>query len=215
MKRAVRALNLGDLAPAVITSDAPEIEWVDPKSLLVDGDYQRALSEASVTLIRRIVAGWDWARFKPPVVARTEEGLEVIDGQHTATAAATHPAISIIPVIVVQAAAVADRARAFVGHNRDRLNVTKTQMHFSAVAAGDDDALTLSQVCQRAGVTILRNPPGGGGVQARRQRRHHGDRCPDQPPRRDERAHRSGLPGQGALRAGQRRRDQGGRNAAA
>jgi hypothetical protein len=37
------------------------------------------------------VANWDWRRFKPPVVARTATGLEVIDGQHTAIAAASHP----------------------------------------------------------------------------------------------------------------------------
>ena len=212
MKRGVRALNLGDLAPAEITTAAPTIEWVDPKTLLVDGEYQRHLSEASISLIRRIVAGWDWARFKPPVVARTEEGLEVIDGQHTATAAATHPAIELIPVIVVEAAAVADRARAFVGHNRDRLNVTKMQMHFSAVAAGDEDAMTVTQVCDRAGVKILRGPPGGGGVQARRHGRYHGHRLADQPPRRHGRTDHPRMPGQGALRADIGRRDQGGRH---
>lgn len=160
MKRPIRALELGDTQPNEIISVPPEVRLVNPSLLLVDDVYQRSLSENSIRLIRRIVTGWDWARFKPPVCAEVEgEVLEVIDGQHTAMAAATHPAIDIIPVMVVRAETTADRARAFVGHNKDRLNITPMQMHFSALAAGDEDALTVQQVCEKAGVVILRNPP--------------------------------------------------------
>jgi hypothetical protein len=160
--RPIKPLNLGDLEPRALEQATPEFRLVDPALLLVDDGYQRTLSEKSVSLIRRIVAGWDWARFKPPVVAETDEGLEVIDGQHTAIAAATHPAIALVPVIVVQALSQADRAKAFVGHNRDRLGITPMQIHFAALAAGDEDALTIAQVCERAGVKVLRSPPGGG-----------------------------------------------------
>jgi hypothetical protein len=88
--------------------------------------------------------------------------MEVIDGQHTAIAAASHPAIETIPVMVVQALGAEARAGAFIGHNRDRINITPTQMHVAAVAAGDEDAMTVFQVCERAGVIVLRNPPGNG-----------------------------------------------------
>jgi len=140
---------------------------VDPAELLVDEAYQRTISERSLELIRKIVAQWDWRRFKPPVVARTPmpdggEGLVVLDGQHTAIAAATHPLVTRIPIMVVEAADRAAQAKAFVGHNRDRLGITPMQMHQAAMAAGDEDALTVDQVCQRAGVTILRNTPGNG-----------------------------------------------------
>lgn len=161
-KRPIKPIMLGDLVPGEVKSSVPEIKWMSPGELLVDEDYQRGLSDRSVTLIRRIIAGWDWARFKPPVVAETDDGIEVIDGQHTAIAAASHPDIAEIPVLVVRAESKADRAKAFVGHNKDRLGITATQMHHSAVAAGDDDALTVNQVCERAGLRILRNPPANG-----------------------------------------------------
>lgn len=160
--RAIKALQLPDVTPADAAGDAPTFEWVDPTALLVDGDYQRSLSDRSVNLIRKIVANWDWTRFKPPVVAKGPEGLEVIDGQHTAIAGATHPTLTSIPVMVVVAPERQARASAFVGHNRDRLAITSTQLHFSSVAAGDEDAMTVQQVCERAKVTILRLPPATG-----------------------------------------------------
>jgi len=69
------------------------------------------------------VAGWDWAKFKAPVAVMTDAGLELIDGQHTAIAAATHPEIATIPVMIVDVDKRAERAAAFIGHNRDRVAV--------------------------------------------------------------------------------------------
>lgn len=154
-------IRMPDIIPAEVNSPEPEFRWIDPTSLLIDGGYQRSLSERSVNLIRRIVSRWDWARFKPPVVAETPAGLEVIDGQHTAIAAASHPGISKIPVMVVFAPMQTTRALAFVGHNRDRLGITPAQLFYANLAAGDEDAQTTQQVCERAGVRILRGPPGG------------------------------------------------------
>lgn len=160
--RPIRPLPLASLTPGLADAPSPTFEWVSPTDLQVDESYQRAMSERSIALIRKIVTNWDWRRFKPPVVARIGDMLLVIDGQHTAIAAATHPEILQIPIMVVVAAERADQALAFVGHNRDRLGITPMQMHFAAVAAGDEDALTIEQVCERAGVTILRISPAGG-----------------------------------------------------
>lgn len=159
VKRPVKAIGMIGVEPKLADGALPEFRQVTPSELLVDEAYQRGISERSVTLIRKIVGDWDWRRFKPPVVAETPEGLEVIDGQHTAIAAASHPMITTIPVMVVAASEREGRAKAFVAHNRDRINITPTQLHNAAVAAGDEDAMTVSQVCDRAGVTILRNPP--------------------------------------------------------
>lgn len=168
MKRAISAMAVPGVEPSAAVTAAPVFEWVDPRSLLVDEAYQRNLSERSVALIRKIVGAWDWRRFKPPVVARTGDGcFEVIDGQHTAIAAAGHPNLVEIPVMVVEAADQAQRAAAFVGHNRDRIALTVTQMHAAALAAGDEDAVTLDQVCARAGVRVLKNPPGNGAFKPR------------------------------------------------
>ncbi|UMY16634.1 hypothetical protein MMB17_18395 [Methylobacterium organophilum] len=159
MRRRVVALDMPDAQPGHPPTAKPELTWIAPGELLIDEGYQRDLSQASLKLIRRIVEGWDWRRFKPPVVAWTEEGLEVIDGQHTAIAAETHPGIETIPVIVVDAVAQIDRAQAFIGHNRDRVAITAPQMHVAAAAAGDADALEVNRICLAAGVELLRLPP--------------------------------------------------------
>ncbi|MBP2494642.1 hypothetical protein ABID82_005233 [Methylobacterium sp. PvP062] len=154
--RPIAALNFPDIQPDAELGPAPQLRLVSPTDLLVDETYQRDLSPQSVQLIRRIVGSWRWRAFKPPIVVSTEEGLHVIDGQHTAIAAATHPEIQEIPVLIVEAADRQSRAESFVRHNRDRLQVTGTQMHHALVAAGDETALTIERVCQRAGARVVR-----------------------------------------------------------
>jgi hypothetical protein len=160
--RPIAALATAGLTPGLVESATPIFEWVAPTVLKVDESYQRHLSDRSLALIRKIVTQWDWRRFKPPVVARMGEDLVVVDGQHTAIAAASHPDVAQIPIMIILAEARADQAQAFVGHNRDRLNITPMQLHFAALASGEEDALTIDQVTERAGVRILRCTPAGG-----------------------------------------------------
>jgi hypothetical protein len=158
-RRPIAALEFENLRPNVPPTRAPEFRWVDPRTLLVDETYQRGLSRRSLKLIRSIAEDWDWARFKPPVVANTAGGLEVIDGQHTAIGAATHGGIREIPVMITAAPGVQDRARSFIGHNRDRLQMTYAQLHAAAIAAADPDALAVVRVCDAAGVRLLTCAP--------------------------------------------------------
>lgn len=157
--RTLEALQLPHITPNPIDTAPPTVRSIDPKLLSVDDSYQRGLSDRSVRLISKIVAEWDWKAFKPPVVVEIDGRIEVIDGQHTAIAAVTHGGITSIPVLVIEAEGKEMRAGAFVRHNRDRIQVTATQLHSALVAAGDEDAVTLAQVCERAGVRVLRNPP--------------------------------------------------------
>ena len=159
MKRPISALLMPDVAPMQPATAAPVFMTVRPEELLVDESYQRDLSDASIRLIRKIVAEWDWRKFKAPVVAMTEEGPVVIDGQHTATAAASHPAIDEIPVLVVEATDRQAQAEAFVGINTTRLGITAAQLHHANVTAGDPLAITIERVCREAGVKVLRLPP--------------------------------------------------------
>ena len=158
--RPIQAIDLDDVTPAdLLGQAAPDWDLVPPTDLLVDEAYQRGLSPKSIALIRRIVRTWSWAKFKPPVCTRVDGRLHVIDGQHTALAAATHGAIPLIPVVVVAAPAVADRARAFVSHATDRLQATPIQVHHAAVLAGDDAAVTIANVCTNAGIDLVPFPP--------------------------------------------------------
>lgn len=148
--------------PKAVLSVAPVLRTVDPKSLLVESDYQRDLSGKSLSLVRKIVSGWDWAKFKPPICSDTGDGLFVIDGQHTAMAAATHPGIKEIPVIVVVAPSIERRAGAFVSHNRDRLTMTAAQVFYGDLASKDKRAQKVMEACVKAGATIPRLPPAKG-----------------------------------------------------
>lgn len=157
--RSIAALSLPDITPAVIGGSMPRIIMADPRLMLVDEKYQRGLSERSLKLIRKIVGQWNWASFKPPVVTEVDGQLHVIDGQHTAIGAVTHGGIAEIPVLLVDALSAPERAASFAAHNRDRIAVTSTQLHAAMVEAGDEDAMTIAQVCERAGVEVLKHPP--------------------------------------------------------
>lgn len=151
--RPVTAVDLAETLTPIPTKP-PMLEWMAPSDLLIEAAYQRDLSPKSMDLIKRIAERWDWRRFKPPIVAWSERGFEIIDGQHTAIGAASR-GIDKIPVLVVEATDLTDRASAFVGHNQDRLAITPVQMHQAKLAAGDEDALTAQQVIDRSGAKLV------------------------------------------------------------
>lgn len=132
----------------------PEMMWIAPTDLLVDATYQRNLSERSMRLIRKTIENFRWNRFKLPVVVKVgSASFHVIDGQHSAIAAATL-GIEQIPIQIVEAGSIDERARAFVGHNSDRVPVSALDIYRALVASGDPDALDVENVCKRAGVRI-------------------------------------------------------------
>jgi hypothetical protein len=139
----------------------PEPRMVFPEQLRMEAAYQRDLSSRSVSLIRKIVNGWDWAKFKPPICAEGPTGLYVIDGQHTAIAAATR-GIRQIPVLVVSAKEVESRAAAFVSHNRDRLAMSPFQILHAEAAAGDATARAVLELGEKTGAVIPRSAPAVG-----------------------------------------------------
>lgn len=161
MLRKIEPMTMPGVVPGGADMPEPTTRRARPGDLFVDEAYQRNLSDRSVALIRKMVARWDWRVYQLPLVVMVDGAMHVIDGQHTAIAAASHPSIDTIPVLVVDAADANARAAAFLGRNRDRIIVTPNQLHYAAVVAGnDEDATTVDQVCRRAGVRILKFPPG-------------------------------------------------------
>jgi hypothetical protein len=131
----------------------PSLEWVRPTDLHVDETYQRNLGRSSLRLIQKMLKEFAWSRMKPPIVVRAEGKLHVIDGQHTSIVAATL-GISEIPVFIVAAEALDERARAFVGHNTDRITVTPLDIYRALVASGDPEAMDVEAVLKRAKVRL-------------------------------------------------------------
>ncbi len=151
--RQIKPMEFSGVSLAVVNGPAPKLSMVAPTELLVDESYQRELSGQSVRLIRKIVQNFSWLEYKPPIVVKERDGYHVIDGQHTAISCATL-GLSNIPVVVVAAATVAQRAQAFVGHNLNRIRVGRLAIHKAAVAAGTEEAIDVENVCRRAGVRI-------------------------------------------------------------
>lgn len=154
--RPIKPMSFPDLTPAAASDfgQKPIAKWIAPTSLMVDGTYQRDLSERSIRLIRRTIETFRWNRYKPPIAVQTGPAtLHVIDGQHTAIIAATLKIPEIL-ILIVSADSVDERARAFVGHNLDRIKVTPFDIYRALLASGDPDAVDVDNVCKRAGVRI-------------------------------------------------------------
>ncbi len=154
--------SLRHIQPLTLPADAPRSDdvgakpkmlWVSPTSLLVDDAYQRDLNRRSISLITRMVARFKWRRTKPLVVVRVGKGLHVVDGQHTAIAAATL-GIQRILVFLVEAAGENERADSFVSHNQDRLTMASLDVYRAKLGAQDPDALRIQRVCGEAGVKL-------------------------------------------------------------
>jgi hypothetical protein len=152
--RAIKPMSFPDLKPASFDGERPTMKWVAPTNLLVDATYQRDLSERSIRLIRRTIENFKWNRLKPPIVVQAgPDSLHIVDGQHSAIVAATL-GIPKILVYIVKAETVDERARAFVGHNSDRIAVSPFDIYRALLASGDPDAVDVDNVCRRAGVRI-------------------------------------------------------------
>lgn len=154
----LRALEQLDVVPNKITSQPPEPTQMRPDELWVDRSYQRNLSRKSMNLIHKIVSGWDWTKFKPPVVSKDDDGRYlVIDGQHTSIAACMHPDIETIPVMVVELEDIADQANSFLGHNMDRIAVPALDIYQARLTAGDELTIMADKILRKHGISVVRS----------------------------------------------------------
>jgi hypothetical protein len=140
----------------------PDLDWVPVSLMRVGAAYQRSLeSERSVALIRRIAAGWSWAKYQPVNAARRACGADggdlyaVIDGQHRLAAALLRGDIPNLPCYVMPQMSLADEAGAFMALNRDRLQVHQTALLKARLTSGDPDARLVVEVCAAAGVRLV------------------------------------------------------------
>lgn len=149
--------SLRGIEAATIVGEEPTVEWVNPLDLFVEEGYQRDVGENGTALIRRIVAEFSWHKFKAPICFRAKEfddALVVVDGQHTSIGCATRGIIRI-PVMVYANASAAQRAAAFVAHNRDRVALTMQAIFKADLAASDMIAVAAHRACEAAGAKIL------------------------------------------------------------
>lgn len=138
--------------------EVPALDWLDKTLIDVDPTYQRSLDENRV---QRIIDWFAWDSFGAIVVASAAGGrYHAIDGQHRLEAAKRHPMVSVVPAIIITTSGTAAEAENFVAINRDRKNVTPLDLYWAELAADDPEATTVAQVCERAGITIVRSTGG-------------------------------------------------------
>lgn len=160
--RQIKPIKIPNLEIFPIVGNLPQFTTASPTDLYVEPEYQRNLSDNSIRLIRKIVGQWNWAHTKPPICVQDGEKLMVIDGQHTAIAAASRGDIKKLPIVIISKCEMKERALAFVAHNTLRVQVTTVQIHLSRLAAGDETAVAIQEACKRAGAKILPCPPAHG-----------------------------------------------------
>lgn len=154
--RPVAPIELSKKATRNPIAPPPKIAWLALPQLVIDEEYQRGLSIRSLRLIETMVSSWDWNHFKPLSVAPRDDGTyEIVDGQHTAIAAATHGSIENLPCLVLSAETQAGRASAFVAINTNRLTLTPFALYRARVSAGEPEAVAVFEAIEAQGVTLI------------------------------------------------------------
>jgi len=136
--------------------EVPVLDWIEVDKIGVEETYQRPLD---LNKVEDMVKDFTWRLFGALVVVPQADGTyHAADGQHRLEAARMHPMVSFVPCVIVKAEDIQEEASVFVGVNRNRKAVTSLELFFAMLTAGDDDATTILQVCQRAGVRIPKHP---------------------------------------------------------
>lgn len=163
--RRIKVINRKGITPAAV-GNKPNIRWIKIHKLRVNDTYQRSLSERGIKLIKRIISNFNWAKFHVPVVVQItpdtgldDDTYEILDGQHTATAAASHGGIFEIPCMIVEAGTLMEKADAFVGLNKNQIRMTSIQTFWAEVTSGKEDAVEALRGAQLAGAKIVKRPP--------------------------------------------------------
>lgn len=145
----------------LVAKEPPQPIMLRPTELWVDGSYQRDMTRSSLNLVMRIIRNFSWEKFKAPVITKDKEGrFVVIDGQHTAIAAATHPEIDKIPCMFVPMDTVEKQAQAFIAHNTEQVRIQTLELFHAKLTAKDETALGIEAALKKHNIALLRHIPG-------------------------------------------------------
>lgn len=136
----------------------PRFAWIPLDNLVVDGRYQRSITRDGWTRIRAMARRFSWQKFGALLVTEADKigDHAVFDGQHRLEAAKLVEGITEVPCVIVDAPDLPSQARAFKGVNKDRAGVTRVNIFWADVAAGEPAAVAIKQLCDECGVTISR-----------------------------------------------------------
>jgi hypothetical protein len=140
---------------SVSAGKAPLLKWLPITDLVVDPSFHPPINGRARGAVNRIARSFSWSCFGTVIVAEVENGkFAIIDGHQRATAAAL-VGFDEVPcqIVVASKDQQAVAYKAINGTVSSRLTV-----HADALAKQDDGAVTLSTICARADVQLLRYP---------------------------------------------------------
>lgn len=137
--------------------EPPQAIVVRPNQIVVNEEYQRSLSKASLKQIQKMAHQFDWGKYKAINLAPTDtDGIyEAVDGQHTAIAAKTNGRVPFLPCLLSKSFTLKEKVEDFIGINTQRISLTPMAIFNAKVAAQDPDAIAVQCAMDRAGVTLL------------------------------------------------------------
>lgn len=132
------------------------LEWLPVSRLHVNRAYQRAVNQ---TRVHELAKTWDDSAFGILLVARTDNGDYLLDGQHRKEALIAlglegHEA----PCFVMHDLTLQEQADVFWRINKTRLQPGSADTFRARLVAGEQNAIGLNEAATKHGVTIMYHP---------------------------------------------------------
>lgn len=126
-----------------------------PKELLrIDETYQR--EQVSSTKVIRIAREWDWRLYGAlSVIQRPDLTYWVYDGGHRLRAAFHRDDITTLPCLVFKVEDKSQEAKAFVGANTIKSNVSSFHVYRGSLVAGEPVAVAVHELLSTYGFTAV------------------------------------------------------------
>lgn len=135
-----------------VMKDAPgELRMLHKDTLEIHPAYQRDVIPAKV---KAISAAWSWLSLGALVVAEREGKFWLVDGMHRGLAAKRRSDITYLPCVVFKTEDIKEEARAFLDLNTGRKPVTSAAKFKAMVAAEDEIAVFVQQMCDSLGLKV-------------------------------------------------------------
>lgn len=137
----------------------PDMEWLLIDNLIIDDRYQRdTVTRRGLKNIQTIRDNFSWAKLSPLTVADLGTGkYAVIDGQHRLEAARQLGDIDALPCWILPQVNTAQQAEAFIGINKNRVDITAYAVYKAEVAAGVGSAVMVNEFCKKNNIIIPKN----------------------------------------------------------
>jgi hypothetical protein len=130
---------------------------VPKEQLNIDEEsYQR--EQVSKSKVLAIARDWDWKLFGAiSVVMRSDDSFWVYDGGHRTRAAFFRDDIKSLPCMVFAVSDISEEAKAFVGANTMKSNVSSYHVFKAALAAGEPTAAAVDALMSKYGYRVSQN----------------------------------------------------------